>query len=163
MPSLSNKDWFILAIIFSVVSFCYKNLDWQNFNFRPEDYFEKADGIKIEYWNGDLNCPIFTARDDGSMLAVNLNSARQTEDKFSNGNALIVFDGYEVAYDGSYNLYGEYALLYNEKNNFYYVYYPRSWRFPEGAQFAVENPYQQKICKRIIKSSRKHAPIKLQY
>ncbi len=161
MPELKNKDWFILAIIFSVVSFGYKNLDWQNFNFRVEDYFEKADGIKIEYWNGDLNCPIFTARDDGSMLAINLNSARKTEDKFQNGNTLIIFSGYEIEYNGVYERYDNYALLYNEKNNYYHVYYPSSWRFPNETQFTVENPYQRKICRKIIRSSGKFAPIKL--
>ena len=158
MSGLNGKDLVMLTIIFVVVSYGYKNFD------APLNLdFSKSDDIKIEYWNGDLNCPIFTARDDGSMVAFNLKSARKSEQKLQYGNALIIFDGYEVEYDGNYNMYGEYALLYNEKNNFYYVYYPSSWRFPNGAQFKVENPYQISVCKKLIQAVNKFNFIKLNY
>ncbi len=156
MPNLNLKDWIILTIVFSVVSYCYKNFEApSNIDFLQFNKITKTNDVKLEYWNGDLNCPIFTARDDGSMLAFSLKSARKSEQKLQYGNAAIIFDGYEVEYDGNYNIYGEYALLYNEEDKFYYVYYPRSWRFPNGAQFQVENLYQINVCKKLIQAVNK--------
>ncbi len=46
---------------------------------------------KVDYWKGDKNCPIFTKRDEGSMVVFKKYSAREVDKYYSNGDKLIVF------------------------------------------------------------------------
>ena len=99
--------------------------------------------------------PIFTERDDGSLMVFRISSARvKVADQFS-GDFMIIFTAYDVDANGNVT---EYAV--NGSDNFsilvdgsmrdsYTVRYPHIKRFPKGEIFYVENPYQIKICRMI--------------
>ena len=108
---------------------------------------------EVEYWKGDKNCPIFTKRDDGSMVVFKKDSAREVDKYYSNGDKLIVFQGYEVEPDGYFTMYGYYGFFYNKSDKFYEVIYPSTANFPNGQKFTIKNDYQINVCKVMIDSA----------
>lgn len=119
-----------------------------------------GDGSKstssVEYWKGDPNCPIFVARDDGSLVAFKKNSAREVDEKFPNGNKVFIFTGCEVNWDDTFQEYGWYILIYNEKSDYYEVVYPNTPNFPDGYRIQIDNDYQRKVCNVMIKAAANH-------
>lgn len=123
--------------------------------------FSANSEVKIEYWNGDEDFPIWVLRDDKSMIAIRLSTARILDADFTEGRKLILFDAYDIETDGKITEHligpkGGYGLWYNQNTNYYMVFYPESRRFPEGKQIMIENPYQTKICKKLIQSAAKN-------
>lgn len=129
--------------------------------FMGGDDSKKSENISVEYWKGDLNSPIFTSRDDGSMVTFKINTARMTDSVASNGNKLVVFRGCEVYPDWSFREYGYYGIFFDESKNSYYVVYPKTANFPNGEQIEVKNKYQQKVCKIMIKAGYDNGTISL--
>lgn len=110
---------------------------------------------KVEYWNGDKNCPIFTERADKSMVVFRKDSAREVNKKYENGYKLIAFTGYEVEPDGSYREYSAYGIFYNKSDKYYEIYYPETLNFPSGQVFTIKNDYQINVCKVMIDAASK--------
>ena len=111
--------------------------------------------VDTVYWHGDRDCPIFTERDDGSLMVFKISSARVKVSDAASGDFMIIFTAYDVDSNGNVT---EYTL--NGSDNFsilvdgsmrdsYTVRYPHMKRFPRGEIFYVENPYQIKICRMI--------------
>ena len=116
---------------------------------------------KIDYWKGDKNCPIFVQRDDGSMVVFKKDSAREVDRYYSNGDKLIVFQGYEVEPDGYFRMYGYYGVFYNKSDKFYEVIYPQTMNFPGGQRFTIKNDYQINVCKVMIDAAAKYDKLNL--
>ena len=114
----------------------------------------------VDYWKGDKNCPIFTKRDDGSMVVFKKDSAREVDRYYSNGDKLIVFQGYEVEPDGYFRIYGYYGFFYNKSDKYYKVFYPETLNFPNGQKFTIKNDYQINVCKVMIKSASNYDKLK---
>lgn len=110
---------------------------------------------KVDYWNGDKNCPIFTERADKSMVVFRKDSAREVNKKYENGYKLIAFTGYEVEPDGSYREYSAYGIFYNKSDKYYEIYYPETMNFPSGQVFTIKNDYQINVCKVMIDAASK--------
>ena len=115
--------------------------------------------VKIEYWKGDTDCPIWVARDDGSMVVFKLSSARELDANFKENKKLVLFDVCDIESNSKITEHpigpnGGYGLFYNQYE--YLVFYPESERFPNGQHIKVENPYQTKICNMLIHESRQH-------
>ena len=115
----------------------------------------------FEYWNGDLNSPIFIKRQDGSMVTFKKDSARISDRTYENGNELVVFRGCEVNPNGTFTEYGYYGIFFDEGKNYYYVCYPKTKNFPDGKQIDVKNQRQQDVCKFMIKAGRNNGTIHL--
>lgn len=118
----------------------------------------KTNDVKIEYWKGDTDCPIWVLRDDNSMLVFRISSARELDAAFTKNRKLLLFDVYEIESNGSIKEsqagHNGYGLLYNADT--YVVLYPESRRFPSGQELKIENQYQLKICNMLIRESRLH-------
>ena len=115
---------------------------------------------KINYWNGDKNCLIFTERNDGSMVVFKKGTAREVDKWYSNGDKLIVCKGYEVDSYGSYREYG-YGFFYNKSDKFYEVIYPQTLQFPYGERFTIKNDYQINVLKVMINAASKYDKLKV--
>lgn len=114
----------------------------------------------VEYWKGDKNCPIFVERDDGSMVVFKKSSAREVDKTYSNGDKVFIFTGYEVSYDGYFQEYGWYGVIYNDKQNYYEVFYPQTPTFPDGQRVNINNDYQRKVCNAMMKAAADHEKYK---
>ena len=115
----------------------------------------------VDYWKGDKNCPIFVERDDGSLVAFKKSTARQVDGNFPNGDEVFVCTGYEVTYDDFFQEYDGYIVIHNDKNDYYGVIYPKTANFPDGYQIDIENDYQRKVLKAIMKASSDNPKLKL--
>lgn len=115
----------------------------------------------VDYWKGDKNCPIFKKRSDGSMVVFKKDSAREVDRYYSNGDKLIVFQGYEVEPDGYFKMYGYYGFFYNKSDKYYEVFYPETWNFPNGQKFSIKNEYQIKVCNVMIKAASNYDKLKI--
>ena len=113
----------------------------------------------VDYWNGDLNSPIFIKRNDDSMVTFKKDSARISDKTYENGNELVVFRGCEVEANGTFVEYGYYGIFFDEGKNYYYVCYPKTKHFPEGKQIDIKNQSQQSVCKFMVKAGRDNGTI----
>lgn len=135
-----NEGCAVFLIIIVIVGLCF-------FGDSAED--------KVDYWNGDKNCPIFIKRDDGSMVVFRKDSAQEVDKSYPNDDKLIIFQGYEIDAGGSYRAYG-YGFLYNETDKFYEMFYPQTLNFPNGERFTIKNDYQINVCKVMIRAASKN-------
>jgi len=78
-------------------------------NDKPDTANKTNKAVRIEYWNGDLNSPIFRRRNDGSMVTFKKDSARIIDKTY--GNELVVFRGCEVEPNGTFVEYGYYGIF----------------------------------------------------
>lgn len=118
--------------------------------------------IVLSSWNAI--CPIWVARDDGSMVVFKISSARELDANFKENKKLVLFDVYDIESNGKITEHpigpnGGYGLFYNQYE--YLVFYPESERFPNGQHIKIENSYQTKICNMLIHESRQNDKIYL--
>ena len=114
-----------------------------------------AAAVETAYWKGDRDCPIFTERDDGSLMVFKISSARIKVSDAASGDFMIIFTAYDVDSNGavtelSISDYDHCSIIVDgSMRDSYTVRYPHMKRFPRGEIFYVENPYQIKICRMI--------------
>ena len=103
--------------------------------------------VKIEYWNGNSNYPIWVERKDGSMIVFKLDSAYvKARD---GGDTVIELKGYEIDFYGNQDEYNYSIFVWPNEPIRYEAFYNKTKRFPKGQHFFIENPYQMKICRMI--------------
>ena len=141
----SNEGCLFLIVLFVI------------FAFVGENQSEK----EIDYWNGDINCPIFTERDDGSMVVFRKDTVQELVGESPSTNKVILFRGYEVDSEGNFIEYGYYGVFYKDSGDYYEILYPKTAKFPEGQRFTISNEYQINVCKVMIKEATKHDKLKI--
>ena len=145
VKEISNNGWLIFIILICILAFLSEN--------NSEE--------KIDYWKGDENCPIFTERDDGSMVVFKKDSVKELVAEYSSSNKVILFTGYEIDTEGNFTEYEYYRVFYKDNGDYYEVVYPKTAKFPEGQRFTISNEYQINVCKVMIKESAKHDKVQI--
>ena len=147
VKEIDNNGW-IFLVLFAIFAFA--------------GAVRESDPKKeIDYWKGDINCPIFTERDDGSMVVFKKDSVRELVPDYSSSNKVILFTGYEVDIEGNFTEYGYYGVFYKDSGDYYEVIYPNTAKFPEGHRFTISNEYQINVCKVMIKAATEHEKLKI--
>lgn len=141
----NNEGFLFLIVLFAIFAFVGGN--------QPEK--------EIDYWNGDINCPIFTERADGSMVVFKRDSVKELVPDYSSSNKVILFTGYEIDPSGNFTEYGYYGVFYKDSGDYYEVIYPKTAKFPEGERFTISNEYQINVCKVLIKAAAEHEKLKI--
>lgn len=109
--------------------------------------------VKIEYWNGDNNFPIWVERKDGSMIVFKLDSA-YIKARAADSDTVIELNGYEIDSSGNRDEYRYSIFVWPNDEIRYEAFYNKTKRFPNGQHFFIENPYQIKICRMIERLAR---------